>query len=160
MAIVRRLQKEDSFQALVELSRQFFAEYEAHHDEFLKIDELRDSDVTDYFAHFLNADNRAAFIALVDDKIVGYITVYIQAQPGYWKVKQVGDISGLMVHEDHRRSGIGRQLVSAAKAFFEEKEIKYYTFYTAATNRAALEFYARNGMTPLYVTLINKTGPQ
>ena len=154
MAMIRQLRKTDSVHDLVELSRQFFEEYESHHDEFFKIDDLQDTDITGYFSSFLDADHRAAFVALEDETIIGYITVYIQSQPDYWKIKQVGTISGLMVHPDHRRKGIGHQLVMEARAFFEERGIQYFTVYTASANEAARAFYARTGMTPLHVTLI------
>jgi hypothetical protein len=47
-------------------------------------------------------------------------------------------------------------LVSEAKAFFAQKGIHYYTVYTAAGNRAALDFYASQGMDPLYVTMLGE----
>jgi len=158
MTIIRRLEREDGFHDLVELSRQFFEEYAAHHAEFFEIDQLLENHVASYFSRFLDDEDSAAFVAVVDGKIVGYITVYIQSQPDYWKIKRVGAISGLMVQKDYRRRGIGNQLLGKAVAFFEEKGVKHYTVYTAARNRAALEFYARNGMAPLYVTMIGEVG--
>jgi ribosomal protein S18 acetylase RimI-like enzyme len=158
MAIIRRLRRDDALHDLVELSRQFFEEYAAHHAEFFAIDQLHEGDIVDYFSRFLDGDDSAAFIAVADGKIVGYITAYIQAQPGYWKIKQVGAISGLIVQKDYRRRGIGRQLLTETTTFFEEKGVKYTTVYTAARNQAALEFYARNGMAPLYVTMLYEFG--
>jgi len=154
MAIIRRLRREDALHDLVELSREFFEEYAAHHAEFFQIDQLHEDDVVDYFSRFLDTDDGSAFIAVADGKIVGYITVYIRSQPRYWRIKRVGEISGLMVQKDYRRSGIGSRLLSEATAFCKEKGVEYCTVYTAAGNQGALEFYARNGMAPLYVTLI------
>lgn len=156
MAIIRRLRREDALHDLVELSGQFFEEYAAHHAEFFQIDRLHEDDVVDYFSRFLDGDDSAAFIAVADGQIVGYITLYIRSQPGYWKIKRVGEISGLMVRQDHRRSGIGSRLLREAMAFCQEKGVKYCTVYTAASTQAALAFYARNGMAPLYVTLIQE----
>lgn len=158
MAVIRTLRQDENFDALVELSRQFFEEYEAHHAEFFDIDQLNADDVVSYFLRFAEAENAAAFVACVDDQIVGYITVYVRSQADYWKFKQVGDISGLMVHKDYRRTGIGSQLMKAAAAFFREKEVKYYTLFTSVANQSALDFYAQVGLVPLYVTLINDPG--
>ncbi|HVO70426.1 MAG TPA: GNAT family N-acetyltransferase [Aggregatilineaceae bacterium] len=156
MAIIRRLRSEDALHDLIELSSQFFEEYAVHHTEFFEIDQLHEGDIVGYFSRFLDGDDSAAFIAVADGNIVGYITVYIQPQPGYWKIKKVGHITGLMVQKEYRRSGIGSQLLSEATAFCKEKGVKYCTVYTAARNQAALEFYARNGMTPLYDTMIGE----
>lgn len=157
MTEIRKLQAKDNLSDLVALSRAFFAEYEAHHDAFFGIDELRDADITGYFSHSLDTDDGATFIAMLDGSIVGYITVFVRGQAGFYKVKQVGAISGLMVHQGHRRKGIGSRLLAKATAFFQEKGVTYFTVYTAAANRAAVQFYERNDMTPLHVTMIGKT---
>lgn len=47
MATIRELRPEDDLGDLIALSRAFFEEYEVHHTEFFKIDQLRDSDIAD-----------------------------------------------------------------------------------------------------------------
>lgn len=117
MIHIRGLQREDDFHDLIALSRDFFQEYEAHYEDFFKIDQLNDSNIVDYFSRWLDNENGKAFIALADKRIVGYITVYVREQAPYWKDKKVGDISGLMVHKDHRRRGIAGQLLTHTRAF-------------------------------------------
>ncbi len=158
MTTIRRLQPESDMDALIALSHAFFAEYEAHHEEFFEIDTLHDTDIVSYFSKTLDADNAATFIAVQDARVVGYITVFNKAQPGYWKVKRVGDISGLMMHRDYRRQGIASALLSAAVSFVREHGVRYFTVYTAIANQTAIAFYEHNGMKPLYVTLLGETG--
>ncbi len=159
MVTIRRLQPESDMDALIALSQAFFAEYEAHHADFFEIDMLHDADITSYFSQTLNNDNAATFVAVQDAHVVGYITIFIKSQAGYWKIKRVGDISGLMVHQDYRRQGIASALLSAAVNFARERGVRYFTVYTAITNQAAIAFYAHNGMKPLYVTLLGETNP-
>jgi ribosomal protein S18 acetylase RimI-like enzyme len=154
MIDIRRLQASDDIGALVALSRAFFAEYEAHHQEFFRIDTLNDEDVDGYFSTFVDQDDRAAFIAVRDGEIVGYISVYVQEQSPYWSVKRVGHISGLMVRQDARREGIGTRLVERARDFFREQGVKYCTVYTAVANAQALAFYRNQGLEPLYSHLL------
>jgi ribosomal protein S18 acetylase RimI-like enzyme len=158
MAIIRRLRKEDGLHDLAELSQQFFEEYVVHHPEFFEIDQLRENHVSDYFSRFLDGDESAAFVAVADGKIVGYITVHILPRPSYWRMKKVGCISGLMVQKEYRRRGIGTQLMSEATAFLKERGMEYYTVNTAAHNQVALEFYAHNGADRLFVTLVHEIG--
>ncbi len=157
MVTIRRLRRQDNLRDLIELSREFFDEYAIHHEEFFQIDALQDSDVVEYFSRFLDTEHRAVFVATRGDRIVGYITVYVRQQPGYWKVKGVGEISGLMVSTEHRRQGIARRLLIEAKTFFRAKGIEYFTAYTASANRPAMRFYEQQGMTPLHVTLLGRT---
>ena len=157
MTVIRKLQQEDGFDDLIALSRAFFEEYEAHHEDFFKIDRLQDADIIGYFSKTRDSDKAATFVAVQDGRIVGYITVFIKSQAGYWQIKTVGDISGLMVHKDHRRQGIGSQLLAAATASFHERDVRYFTIYTAATNQTAIAFYEHNGMSALYTTLLGET---
>jgi len=156
MIHIRLLRREDDFRDLIALSRDFFQEYEAHHKDFFKIDHLDDQDIVDYFSRWIDNPNGAAFIALADKRIVGYITVYVRDQPPYWQVKQVGDISGLMVRKDYRRRGIAGRLLAHARAFLAERDVRYFLVYTAVKNKGAIEFYKRSGLEPLYTTMMGK----
>lgn len=157
MTTIRRLGPEDDLGDLIALSRDFLKEYAVHHDEFFQVDELHEKDIVDYFARSLNTEAGATFIAVLNGSIVGYITLFVRQQPPFYKIKKYGAISGLMVHKDHRRQGIASKLLAEATAFFQRKGIKYFTVYTAVANRAAVKFYERNGMTPLYITMIGET---
>jgi ribosomal protein S18 acetylase RimI-like enzyme len=61
-----------------------------------------------------------------------------------------------MVQPEYRRQGLARRLLACAQGFFAAQGVRYYTVYTAAANRAALDFYAQSGMTPLYTTMIGE----
>jgi ribosomal protein S18 acetylase RimI-like enzyme len=156
---VRKLQVGEGIQDLIALSRAFFAGYEAHHDAFFRIDSLSEEGILAYFSSFLETQDRAAFVALHEGSIVGYITVLVETQPPHWQVKRVGHISGLMVQEELRRSGIGSQLLGAARGFFCEQGVKYYTLNTAAQNREAIEFYQGHGLAPLRTHFLGEVGP-
>jgi ribosomal protein S18 acetylase RimI-like enzyme len=151
MIQIRPLTKIDSFDDLINLSKDFFEEYESY-DDFFKIDRIQDQDIIDYFSKWINYADGEAYIAVDNGKIIGYITVYIKSQPDYWKIKKIGEISGLMVHKDYRRQRIARRLLDEAKSFIKSKGVKYFTLFTSAENHAALKFYDRCGLTTLYTT--------
>ena len=156
MVEIRRLNKNDSLTDLIELSRAFFSEYEVHHPDFFRIDDLQDIHITGYFSHWIDQPDGDTFIAVHDGKIIAYITVYIRKQADFWQQKRVGEISGLMVAKQFRRNGIARQLCEHANQYFAAHGVQYTTVYTAATNQIALAFYTSQGMQPLYTTLIGK----
>jgi ribosomal protein S18 acetylase RimI-like enzyme len=151
---VRSLRHDDNLDDLISLSREFFAEYEAHHPDFFSIDRLTDDDVRTYFSRWLDDEDKRAFVAIADGRIVGYITVYVYSREGFWQVKRGGEVSGLMVQKAYRRRGIATQLLALARAFLAEKRVKYVTLYTAVANLGALAFYRQSGMVPLYTTML------
>jgi len=156
MVEIRPLEKEDPLDELITLSREFFGEYQSHHPDFFKIDQLHDQDVVDYFSRWLENENGETFIALVDGRIVGYLTAYIQTQADYWQIKQVGHISGLMVRPAFRRHGIAGRLLEQARLFFRERGVRYLTVFTAVNNHCANEFYRQSGLEPLHTTFLGE----
>lgn len=153
---IRKLRRDDNFEQLIQLSRDFFEEYESHHAEFFKIDKINDQHITDYFYRWLNNENGVTFIAVEDGNIVGYITVYVQDQSSFWAVKTIGHISGLMVSKAHRRKGIAELLYDASLKFFKQKKVRYFTVFTSVNNQGALNFYEKQEMIPLYSTMIGE----
>jgi len=160
METIRRLKRDDDLADLINLSREFFAEYEAHHKEFFDIDGLEDVHISDYFTTTIDPENQATFVAMLDRKTIGYITVHVRPQPAFYRMNKVGAISGLMVQREHRRSGIASRLLAKAQAFFKDQGVRYFSVYTAISNDAALRFYETNGMAPLYTTFIGKVDIQ
>ncbi|MBA4395420.1 MAG: hypothetical protein C0407_17865 [Desulfobacca sp.] len=150
------MKKEDDLKALVQLSKDFFSEYESNHPYFFGIDKIEDADITNYFARFIDSTDRKAFVAVVGGAMIGYISVLIQEQAGYWKIKMVGHISGLMVDKDHRRKGTGRKLLQSAADYFKQKNVKQYTLFTSVNNKCGIEFYEKCGLEKLFVTLMGE----
>jgi len=158
METIRQLKPGDDLTELIALSREFFTEYEAHHETLFDIGDLEDDQITSYFSRTIDSDGDATFIALVDRRMVGYTTIHIRPQAAFYKIKEVGAISGLMVGRHYRRLGIATRLLARAKSFFEARGVKYFTVYTAVANRSALDFYQANGLVPLHTTLVGEIG--
>jgi GNAT superfamily N-acetyltransferase len=154
MIEIRLMNKDDQLANLLQISREFFKEYEAYHPYFFKIDHLSDEDVQKYFLSFCEHETRKAFIAIENGKIIGYLTAYIKDQADYWQLKAVGEISGLMVQQAHRHKGVATSLLHEAEAFFTSRGVYCYTTYTSINNHGTLDFYNQMGMKPLYITLV------
>ncbi len=160
MTNIRALTKNDDLGDLLALSREFFQEYEAYHDDLFGIDQLRDSDIVDFFSRSLDSADSATFVAIDQARMIGYVTVSVRRQPGFYKVKRVGAISGLMVDKAYRRRGVGGRLLEAVESFLRDRGVIYFTLYTAAANESALRFYRRRHMAPLSTTMVARvTGP-
>jgi ribosomal protein S18 acetylase RimI-like enzyme len=157
MITTRKLKSDDDLSAVLRLCKEFFAEYEKHHEEFFDTDNLTDDDISGKFMESLDSDNSATLIALDDDKTVGYISLTIREQPRFYKIKKVGAIPALMVDKDYRRQGIGTRLLKEAISFFKSKGIKYFTFYTSVANSDAVSLYEKLGMKPLHTSFLGNT---
>lgn len=118
---------------------------------------MSDTDISGRFIKSLESDNNATLVAIVDDAIVGYASIAVREQPRFYKIKRVGVISALMVEKNYRRRGIATGLLAEVKKYFQRCGIKYYTFYTAISNEAAIDLYEKTGMVPLHTSFLGET---
>ena len=160
MLSIRQLKPDDDLTGLIELSRQFFTEYQAHHEVFFDVEGLTDAHIAGYFTRSTGSDDSATFVATLHDRVVGSITVHVRQQAPFYKVRQVGAISGLMVSAAFRRQGIATRLLAEAKSWFKRRHVEYFTVYTATANAGAVEFYCHSGMRPLHTTFIGEIAPE
>ena len=141
------------FMDIYELSNDFFNEYSNYNIALFGIDTIEEMDIKNYFQTFVNNDNKKAFVAIFNNKIIGYITFYIKTQPNFWIVKKIGDISGLMVNKNYRNKGIGTKLIKVAIEYFRNNGIKYYEVFTSINNKDGISLYKKCGFFELYTTL-------
>jgi len=154
--LIKELDSGNYSSDLIELSKDFFHEYENNNREYFGIDSIDEIDISNYFNNFIGKETSKAYIAIIDDKIIGYITVYIKNQSNYWVVKKIGDISGLMVNKNFRKNGIGSKLIKKAIEYLEQKDIKYYTVFTSVNNVDGITLYKKFGLEELCTTFYGR----
>ena len=154
--LIKELETGDSFSELLELSKDFFYEYESNNKDFFEIDTIAEVDIINYFQNFIGNENANTYIAITEEKIIRYITVLIKNQPDYWKIKRTGDISGLMVSKNFRHNGVGTKLIMKGIEYFRRNGIKYYTVFTSVNNTSGISLYKKCGFEQLYTTLYGR----
>ena len=77
------------------------------------------------------------FVALEDDKVVGYV--------GSQTVIDETDMMNIAVHPDHRRKGIAEALIEALTDALREKGSKALTLEVRASNIPAITLYDKLG---------------
>jgi len=90
----------------------------------------------------LNYNRECVFVALIDDKIVGFIHVEkyeVLYAPAF------ANILGLAVSKNHRGQGIGKNLLSAAEDWAKSKNIAFMRLNSGSTRKEAHIFYRSNG---------------
>jgi GNAT superfamily N-acetyltransferase len=99
------------------------------------------------------SDSAAVFVAEQDSRIVGYCMAMISSYPPVLALSTFGELMDLMVHSEHRRQGIGEQLLGAAIAWYKDRGIKRIEVRVAATNEISMVFWPKMGFQPYLKTL-------
>ena len=82
--------------------------------------------------------NSRLLVAIVDDKIVGYIFGWIKERPPVFKLKRVGYISDCFMIKEFRGKGIGEKLVQRMLAWFKTKKLNYAELVVTSRNKLGL----------------------
>lgn len=98
---------------------------------------LNESDTRPAIAAYLRRNPRFSFVAEKDGRIVGAVLCGHDGRRGY--------LHHLAVARQHRRRGIGRQLVTACLAKLRKAGIQKCNIFIFADNAAGMKFWAHTG---------------
>jgi len=98
-----------------------------------------------FLSSMLDDDEAVVFVAEDEGAISGY--VFASLEPMSWKELRgpAGFIHDLAVIDEHRRTGVGSQLMDAAIAWLRERGAPRVILWTAAPNGAAQSLFHRIG---------------
>lgn len=89
--------------------------------------------------------NSVVFVAIIEEKIVGYILCKIIDGEVYSKDKKVAFLEDMFVLEEYRGKGIGARLVKEFFKWEKSKGMKRATVTVSIKNKAAIGFYKSAG---------------
>lgn len=89
------------------------------------------------FVDELYNSNAYYFVVNVNEKIVGYV--------GFWKIIDEAHITNVAIHEDYRRLGYGRALITAMLNKVKELKIIAITLEVRVSNLDAISLYESFG---------------
>jgi ribosomal protein S18 acetylase RimI-like enzyme len=101
-------------------------------------------------------DDHAVFVAIVDNRVVGVVTL---AERRHFSSDVDGYIGELVIAEDMEGCGVGQALLLAAEDWVRRRGRRHLTLETGAHNDRALSFYRRNGYEDEDVRLTRTLSP-
>jgi len=127
---------------LFELEYKFF-------DPTLKVGWTYDNVGTDYFINMIQ--NEVVFIALKDNKIVGYLAGSIGSKT--YTTSKLAELDNMFVIKEYRKAGIGTILIKEFKSYCLDKGIDNIKVTASAKNKNAIAFYIKNDFDEYNITL-------
>ena len=94
-------------------------------------------------------------VADVDGEIAGYVTLLNRVQSDDLDDGNLefGLVADLLVRKAYRGTGLGRDLMAAAKSAAREHDVRWLRISVMSKNSAARELYASSGFSEIYVEL-------
>jgi len=102
------------------------------------------SDDKTYMTNVINEDNPHIYVAILEGKVVGFIT-YELGKADYLdtNIQRYGEVMELFVNENARGKGIGRALLNKVEAELKGQGITWVKLQCSTFNPNALKFYEK-----------------
>jgi ribosomal protein S18 acetylase RimI-like enzyme len=100
-----------------------------------------------YPENVMDSENEKLFVAEENGAVIGFIHVVEDKTPPYKPVvpHRFAVIIDLYIDEKHRKLGLGKELMNAAKQWAKERGLDYIELMVLRENEAGIGFYQREG---------------
>ena len=146
---IRRANLND-LDVICELNNQLFKLEKENYDSTLVEDWPLTNEGKEYFKDLIN--NHYVIVALLNDKIVGYLAGSIE-EKGSYELIQYGEINNMFVTKECRGTGIGKKLIDSFKEYCKSQNINNIKVVASFKNKDAINFYHKNGFEDFNLTL-------
>ncbi|WP_309613530.1 GNAT family N-acetyltransferase [Flavobacterium sp.] len=103
---------------------------------------------------FINDLSDNVYVALIDDKVIGYTTVQLVFFPNnHYNKNSYCTIGDIMIEEDYRHLGIGKDFVEQAKSWSQSYGIRTIQVHVFSKNKKALNFFEQQGFEDRFALL-------
>ena len=136
--------------SIQKLNYELFKLEKENFDSTLIVDWPLSEEGKNYFEDLIK--NEYVIIAMEDESIIGYLAGTIN-EKGSYELIQYGEINNMLVDNNYRGYGIGKQLINRFKEYCKSKNITNLKVVASAKNLNALEFYKKQGFKNFDVTL-------
>jgi len=106
---------------------------------FGPLDEGWEQQKRDHVDYDLSGSPHSAFVAIVDDEVVGFVCNRL------YRHKLTGHVTNLAVAPEWQGQGVGKALLEASLAHFRDHGMRYARIETLEQNEKACKFYPSAG---------------
>ena len=140
----------DDLDIICELNNKLFKLEKENYDSTLVENWPLSDEGKEYFKDLIT--NHYVIVALLNDKIVGYLAGSIE-EKGSYELIQYGEINNMLVTDECRGTGIGRKLIDDFKEYCKNQNINNIKVVASFKNKDAINFYYKNGFKEFDLTL-------
>ena len=145
-----RLATINDLSRIQELNNDLFKLEKENYDPTLVIDWPLSADGKEYFEDLIQ--NHYVIVATINNNVVAYLAGTINEKGSYEEIAY-GEINNMLVTEQCRGLGIGKQLIDEFKEYCKRNNINNLKVEASAKNLNAISFYKKNGFEDFNVTL-------
>ena len=144
MDVIIKTATMDDLQKVQELNRKLFEKEHKEFDSLLNLDWTFGETGTKYYQDRISKDDGCVFVAIMDNKIVGYLCGGLTKVEDYRILPIVAELENTFVLDEFRSKGIGKQLYNKFIEWCKTKNVGKIRVEASAQNELAIKFYRNN----------------
>lgn len=131
-------------------------QYDSQYDPTLSDGWASSAEAKELFTSRITEPDGIVLVAIVGDKIVGYLLGGLVEASSYRKVKVLAELEELFVLDEFRRYSIGAKLIAQFDLWCQERHPDRVHVVVSGSNAKAIAFYKRHGFYE-YNAVLEKT---
>jgi len=136
----------DDLKNIQELNLLLFKKEREEFDKTLNCEWPMSEDGEAYFKECITGEEKCAFVARLDDKIVGYLVGRTHKDKVFHRILPLlAGLDNMLVLEEYRGKGIGTRLYQSFKDWSKSKGIGKIQVLASIQNTDGINFYHQNG---------------
>lgn len=157
-----RLAFTKDIESITELGQQLLFLHQTFDPDYYILEEDFRQKFSDWTKYQLKSLNQFIIVAEKEfnspenKKIVGFISGYLKSLFPWFKIKNVGHVSFLVVDQNFLRQGVAIQLEQAAYSWFKERNIKFVECFSHEKNTTGNLVWNNFGYKPFHKFLRKK----
>lgn len=144
MEVIIKTATIDDLQKVQELNLKLFEKEHKEFDSLLNLDWTFGKVGTKYYQDRISKDDGCVFVAIVDNKIVGYLCGGLTKAEDYRILPIVAELENTFVLDEFRSKGIGKQLHNKFIEWCKTKNVGKIRVEASTQNELAIKFYRNN----------------
>lgn len=155
MNIIIKTATINDLEKVQELNLKLFKKEQKEYDPLLDLDWVFGKEGTKHYKDRISKDDGCVFVAIVDDKIVGYLCGKLARVGSYGRLPTViaAEIETFFILDEFRSSGIGKKLYDKFIEWCKTKNVDKVRLDVHPRNELAIKFYRKNNFKDFYLTL-------
>lgn len=134
----------DDLKEIQELSLKLFEKEYKEYDSSLDLDWTLGKTGTKFFKNRITKEDGCVLIAIVENKVVGYLCGWLKKAESYRKLPTIAELENTFVLVDFRSKGAGGKLYREFVKWFKSKGVGKIKVEASAQNELGIKFYRKN----------------
>ncbi len=141
---IRGLEQKDIVTVLPMIQKMFL-EHDLAEPDLFSPNSISTEKIQKYLEEAITDKDCKVFVALIDQEIVGTIRATIKDAPSFYKDNKLGYTDDLVVKEEHRRNGIGGELINKTIEYYKSKGVSLIESKIYEFNKPSQALSEKNG---------------